>query len=279
LRERGVQPDTLVGVALERGFDLITAYLAILKAGAAFAPLDPAYPRARLLTMFERAGAPFVIATDQMARDLELGERAVQVDDLRASRGRARARTVPTSAAAYGIFTSGSTGEPNCVIVPHAAIVNTLTWRQRWMPLGRGDRVLQTMSPSFDASVWEFFAPLAAGASLVLSLPDGIEGRPLMARQIADAQTADVHATPSWLGVLLDDPALAEARSLRRIICGAEPLPQALQQRVLETPGRALYNLYGPTEAAVDVTAHVCTSDDRSTYAPIGRPIDGVRAL
>src|SRR5690606_4441782 len=146
LRERGVQPDTLVGVALERGFDLITAYLAILKAGAAFAPLDPAYPRARLLTMFERAGAPFVIATDQMARDLELGERAVQVDDLRASRGRARARTVPTSAAAYGIFTSGSTGEPNCVIVPHAAIVNTLTWRQRWMPLGRGDRVLQTMS-------------------------------------------------------------------------------------------------------------------------------------
>src|SRR6185503_6018618 len=144
---------------------------AVLKAGAGFVPLDLGYPRARLLMMIERCGAERVVTDLATAIELELPDsRVILVEDLADVRQPARRMSLdlPATAAAYGIFTSGSTGAPNCVAVSHAAIASTLAWRQRRLPLGADDRVLQAMSPSFDASVWEFFAPLAAGGCVVL---------------------------------------------------------------------------------------------------------------
>ena len=112
----------------------------------------------------------------------DLAERPLRPRPASAGQAGADVLDLPATAAAYGIFTSGSTGAPNCVTVSHAAIASTLAWRQRWLPLGPDDRVLQAMSPSFDASVWEFFAPLAAGGCVVLTLPAGVEGRPLIGR-------------------------------------------------------------------------------------------------
>src|SRR5262249_40335289 len=150
LRARGVKPDELVAVALDRGVDLLAAYLAVLKAGAAFVPFDLTYPRERLLLMLQRCGATRMIATRATAQHLlpRDGD-VITIDDLAATQPLARTAVpkLPPSAAAYGIFTSGSTGVPNCVIVTHAAIANTLAWRQRWMPLQPGDRILQAMSP------------------------------------------------------------------------------------------------------------------------------------
>src|SRR6185503_871734 len=160
---------------------------AVLKAGAGFVPLDLGYPIARLLMMIERCGAARVVTDLATAIDLELPDsRVILIEDLAGVKADAAdaapRRRLPPTAAAYGIFTSGSTGAPNCVAVSHAAITSTLAWRQRCLPLGPDDRVLQAMSPSFDASVWEFFAPLAAGGCVVLTLPAGVEGRPLIAR-------------------------------------------------------------------------------------------------
>ena len=281
LRARGVAADELVGVALDRGVELVAAYLGVLKAGAAFVPLDLEYPRERLRLMVERCGASRVVTTRTTARTLGLSDsRVILVEDLVAATAEPPKRLsvdLPAEAAAYGIFTSGSTGVPHCVTVGHAAITSTLAWRQRWVPLERDDRVLQAISPSFDASVWEFFGPLAAGACVVVSLPPGVDGRPLVAKYLVDERITVLQLTPSWLAVLLDDPALAAARSVRRVICGAEPLSRDLQQRLFDTLDVELYNLYGPTEAAIDVTAFRCARRDPDPFACIGAPIDGAR--
>jgi non-ribosomal peptide synthetase component F len=178
-------------------------------------PLDLAYPRERLMGMIDGCGARRVVTTAAAARTLALpDDRAILLEDLAgdATRRAPVSIALPQEAAAYGIFTSGTTGVPNCVVVSHAAITSTLAWRQRWMPLDKNDRVLQSLSPSFDASI-KFFAPLSAGGCVVLSLPGGSkDGRssPAPARRRAhhggSGDAVDARGA-------LDDPLIDSART------------------------------------------------------------------
>ncbi|MFJ5837261.1 amino acid adenylation domain-containing protein [Streptomyces shenzhenensis] len=288
----GAGPERLVGVALDRGPDLVVALLAVLKTGAAYLPLDTGYPAERLAFMIEDA-APALVVTASGALpahdtptllldDPRTPDRIAVLEAAELTDGERLQPLLPEHPA-YVIYTSGSTGRPKGTAVAHQAIVNRLLWMQDAYGLGPDDRVLQKTPAGFDVSVWEFFWPLITGATLVLARPGGHRDPGYLAGLIREQRVTTAHFVPSMLRVFLDDPAAATARGvLRRVVCSGEALPTDLADRCLALlPGTALHNLYGPTEAAVDVTAWPCGEGTRSAggSVPIGRPVWNTRTL
>ncbi|WAZ19304.1 amino acid adenylation domain-containing protein [Streptomyces cinnabarinus] len=279
LRSLGAGPGSVVAVSVPRSTELIVSLLAVLKAGAAYLPLDPDYPAQRLAYMLQDA-APVCAVTDRAGRLPEgSGTPLVVLEGLDVSAypwvdpGRALTPAHP----AYVIYTSGSTGRPKGVVVSHGAIDNRLRWMQHEYGLGAGDRVIQKTPSSFDVSVWEFFWPLREGATLVVADPGGHKDPVYLARLIREQAVTTCHFVPSMLQVFLSGPDAAGCGGLRRVFCSGEALPRETANafgRIL--PGVELHNLYGPTEAAVDVTYHAC-APEASGPVPIGRPVWNTR--
>ncbi|MEU4353676.1 amino acid adenylation domain-containing protein [Streptomyces virginiae] len=276
----GAGPGRVVAVALPRSTELVVALNAVLRAGAAYLPLDPDYPADRLAFMLGDA-APAALVTDPatLARLPEdPGVPVVLPEDLDpAAEGSAVAvRPAGPSDPAYVIYTSGSTGRPKGVVVPHSAIVNRLLWTQAEYGLTPADRVLQKTPSSFDVSVWEFFWPLITGATLVVARPQGHLDPQYLARLIRDQHVTTTHFVPSMLRAFLAEPEAAACTGLTRVLCSGEALAPELVGGFHRLYGGAveLHNLYGPTEAAVDVTARACLPDDAERDSvPIGRPV------
>ncbi|WP_433590320.1 amino acid adenylation domain-containing protein [Nocardia sp. CA-145437] len=280
---RGAGPDTLVGLAMRRSLDLLVGMYAVVKAGAAYLPIDSDHPADRIAAVLEQ-GRPLCVLTTA-ADGIELPDLAPRFDidiaDLSVHSGRPVTdadRTAPLRAdhLAYVIFTSGSTGKPKGVGVSHAAIVNRLRWMQHAYPLDPSDVVLQKTPATFDVSVWEFFWPLQIGARLVIAAPDGHRDPAYLARVIAEKGVTTAHFVPSMLSVFLTDTEVSGCTGLTRVFCSGESLPAATVAEFHAALGAGpeapqLHNLYGPTEAAVDVTAWHCTPG--STDVPIGAPV------
>ncbi|MEV4138617.1 amino acid adenylation domain-containing protein [Dactylosporangium sp. NPDC049742] len=259
LLDRGVGPESVVGVQLPRGVDMVVALLGVLKAGAAYLPIDPDLPAERVA--FMTAGAAFVVTEETDASGL------------------APAADVPVlpDNPAYVIYTSGSTGQPKGVVVSHAGIVNRLVWMQARFGLQPGDRVLHKTPFGFDVSVWELFWPLIQGAVMVIARPDGHRDPAYVADLIRDERVDTVHFVPSMLDAFLATPEAAACIGLRRVVCSGEALGAAVRDRFFEVlPGVGLFNLYGPTEASVDVTEFEVVADG-SAVVPIGRPVFNTR--
>jgi amino acid adenylation domain-containing protein len=297
LRRLGVGPEAVVAVAMERSVEMIVALLGILKAGGAWLPLDPTYPRERLAFLLADSGAKLALAQERWRARLPAGPVEVFALDGGegglgqdgAGEGANPPRATGPAGAAYVIYTSGSTGWPKGVLNSHAAIVNRLRWGQQTFPLGTGDRVLQKTPFTFDVSVWEMFAPLVAGAELVMARPEGHRDNAYLVEVIRDRRITTIHFVPSMLGAFLDGldgPALDSCRSLRRVMASGEALTADLVARFharfgAPRPGGApaveLRNLYGPTEAAVEVSSWRCSPADAGRGVPIGRPIANLR--
>ena len=277
LRARGVGPDVVVGLCAERSPEMVVALLAILKAGGAYLPLDPGLPPDRLAYMLADASAPVLIIQDALAGLLPEGDTVrVRLDADAPAIARQPATppdsTVAPDNLAYVIYTSGSTGRPKGVMNAHRGIVNRIAWMQDAYRLTPADRVLQKTPFGFDVSVWEFFWPLAFGATLVVARPGGHQEPAYLAGLIERAGITIAHFVPSMLQAFLEAADLSRCRTLRDTICSGEALPVETQNRFLQQlPGR-LHNLYGPTEAAVDVTWHPCRPGEGGPL-PIGRPI------
>ncbi|MFD5286343.1 amino acid adenylation domain-containing protein [Streptomyces rubrogriseus] len=280
LQALGAGPGTVVAVSVPRSVELVVTLLAVLKAGAAYLPLDPDYPAARLTYML-RDAAPVCAVADRAGRlpdgtDAEV----VVLDGLDVSSyaWTDPARALTPAHPAYVIYTSGSTGRPKGVVVPHRAIDNRLRWMQHEYGLTAADRVLQKTPSSFDVSVWEFFWPLREGATLVVAEPGAHKDPVRLARLIREQGVTTCHFVPSMLQVFLGTPeASGCAAVLRRVFCSGEALPRETASAFARAlPGVRLHNLYGPTEAAVDVTYHACDPADRGPV-PIGRPVWNTR--
>ncbi|WP_051807117.1 non-ribosomal peptide synthetase [Streptomyces sp. NRRL F-2664] len=278
----GAGPGRVVAVALPRSAELVVALNAVLRAGAAYLPLDPGYPADRLALMLADA-APVALVTDTATRahlPQDASVPVVVVDDPGSSAVGAAAGAAVRAARpgdpAYVIYTSGSTGRPKGVVVPHSAIVHRLLWAQGEYGLTPGDRVLQKTPSSFDVSVWEFFWPLITGATLVVARPRGHLDPQYLARLIRDRGVTTAHFVPSMLRAFLGEPEAAGCTGLTRVLCSGEALAPDLVGAFHRMYGGAveLHNLYGPTEAAVDVTHRACPPQDadRDTV-PIGRPV------
>ncbi|WP_460395175.1 amino acid adenylation domain-containing protein [Actinophytocola sediminis] len=261
LRDRGAGAGTVVAVDIPRSVELVVALHAVVRAGAAYLPLDPEHPAERRELMVADANPVVTLVAEDVAA-------------LAATPARRDWRAATPAEPAYVIYTSGSTGRPKGVIVSHGAVVNRLAWMADAHPLGPGDAVLQKTPAGFDVSVWEFFLPLAHGAELVVARPDGHRDPTYLAEEITATGVTTVHFVPSMLGAFLTDPAAATCTGLRRVFCSGEALPAETVARFRAAlPAVELHNLYGPTEAAIDVTAWRTTPADATAPVPIGTPV------
>ncbi|MGH7979695.1 MAG: non-ribosomal peptide synthetase, partial [Limisphaerales bacterium] len=283
LRKLGAGPDVLVGICAERSLEMVVGLLGVLKAGAAYVPLDPQYPKDRLAFMLEDSAAPVLLTQAKLAGALPAsGSRIVQLDadwpEIANESPNPLQNTVKSQNLAYMIYTSGSTGRPKGALNTHRGIVNRLIWMQNTYQLTPDDRVLQKTPFSFDVSVWEFFWPLLAGARLVMARPNGHKDPDYLAHLIAREKITTAHFVPSMLRAFLDQDELRlNCSSLKRVICSGEVLPMELQRRFFSVLAAQLYNLYGPTEASVDVTYWACQQNSLLSFVPIGRPISNTR--
>ena len=284
LQRLGVGPDVFVGICVERSLEMVIGILGILKAGGAYAPLDPSYPAERLGFMLGDAQVPVLLTQKGLVQELDKnGAHIVYLDSDWQAIAQQKAEN-PSSGAepdnlAYVLYTSGSTGRPKGVMVPHRALCNHMSWMTRTFPLNTKDHVIQRTPFSFDASVWEFYAPLMAGARLVIAPSDTARDPARMVDTIAQKQVTVLQVVPSLLQMLLEEPGFETCRCLRRTFCGGETLPVELQARFLNCMDAELCNLYGPTEATVDATFRICRGEAERGTVPIGRPVDNTQVF
>ncbi|MEH2305427.1 amino acid adenylation domain-containing protein [Nostoc sp.] len=282
LQSLGVSADVLVGICVERSLEMVVGLLGILKAGGAYVPLDPEYPQDRLSFMLADAQVPVLLTQQHLVEKLpENQARVVHLDKdwfaIAKSSQENPIAQVQASNVAYVIYTSGSTGQPKGVILSHSNLCNHMFWMQATFPLTKKDKVLQKTPFGFDASVWEFYAPLLAGGQLLIAESGGHTDSAYLLKLIAQQQVTTIQLVPSLLQMLLQQGGIETCHSLKHVFCGGEVLPVALQEGLLSKLDVNLHNLYGPTEACIDATFWNCQREIYPQLVPIGRPIDNTQ--
>ncbi|HEV2704406.1 MAG TPA: amino acid adenylation domain-containing protein [Pyrinomonadaceae bacterium] len=278
LRRQGVGAESLVGVLVERSTEMIVALLGVLKAGAAYVPLDTSHPAERLRYMIEDASVEVVLTGARVATEACDGLACVRVLGMAAPEMEQESGEDFESGAdayniAYVIYTSGSTGRPKGVMISHEAVCNTLLWRKRTFALSAADRILQNIPYTFDPSVWQIFGALISGATLVLVEPEGHQDSARLVSQMARQRITITDFAPSMLQVILEQKGLEQCRHLRCVFAGGEALPVNLPPRFYARLDASLFNQYGPTETAIDAAYWQCEREQQHHTVPIGRPI------
>jgi amino acid adenylation domain-containing protein len=287
LRALGIGPETLVGLCLDRSVELVIGLLGILKAGAAYVPLDPSYPKERLSFMLEDAGISVLLTRQGLVEKLsEHQARIVLMDRLQESSSTESTdnpvvETRPENLA-YVIYTSGSTGQPKGVMVQHLSLVATIVALMDAYKLETKDSLLQFVSPSFDAFAEELYPTLCSGATLVLH-PQPTELTPAQVISLIEAlRITTLHIPPAYLSPLVEElQGMARGRldSVRLFITGGESLPveRLAQLKSLGQPALRFINAYGPTEATITTTLYEASTEAAElaqwSSVPIGRPI------
>ncbi len=275
----GVTPGQPVAVACPRGVAGVAALLGSWYAGAAYLPLDPGHPVARLADAVADSGCAVALTTPEVAQRLADPFAACTVLDVSALRPADAAvsspslppRTPSPDDLAYLIYTSGSTGRPKGVRVGHAALASFLAGMDQLVPLAPGESVAGLTTVSFDIAGLEHWLTLRTGATLTVADDETARDGAALARWVASSGVTVLQATPSSWRMLLDggwsgDPGL-------RALCGGEPMPVVLGERLLELTSE-VWNVYGPTETTIWSTAHaVRPSDLEHTYVPVGHPL------
>ncbi|SFN54139.1 non-ribosomal peptide synthetase [Variovorax sp. OV329] len=289
LRERGVVPGCTVGLCMQRSFAMVVSLLALFKAGGTYLPLDSEHPPERLETMLADAAPRFVLVDAHTGAALRALAAAANFNfvevpaDGGAMPAAEAAPSVPDLSQpdhlAYLIFTSGSTGLPKAAQLAHRGLSNHVQWMNRALGLDASDRVLHKTSISFDASIWEFFSPLACGAQIVIAPPDAHRDTHRLVETLHDNAISVVQFVPSEMRVVLDEARMAQCASLRYVLCGGEALDRELALAFRRHfPSTRLGNFYGPTEATVDSAWYeVGNSVPERPVVPIGRPVDNAQ--
>ncbi len=276
LRALGAGSDVLVGIFLERSIACVVSGLAVLKAGAAYLPLDPALPAERLAFMLQDSDVRAVITRQGLAAKLPSGtSNVIQVDadaaKIAAHAGRMFETEADASHLAYVIYTSGSTGQPKGVEITRAGLASLIAWHNRAFRVTSVDRASLLASIGFDATVWELWPYLEAGASVHIP-EDGVRNDVEALRDWMVEEKITIGFVPTPLAELMIQTEWPAAAALRILLTGADTLHRRPPQGLPFT----LVNNYGPTESTVVATSGTVTPAASDTRQPsIGRAIDG----
>ncbi|WP_169713522.1 non-ribosomal peptide synthetase [Paludifilum halophilum] len=280
LKKKEVAPGVLVGVYLERSWESIISLFAIWKAGGAYLPLDPSYPRERIAMIAEDSGMSLLVTTRKMSESLfpQVNVPFLFVDEewdavaQEETENGILSQDWSLDHLAYVFFTSGSTGRPKGVSMIHRALMHQMIWQYREFPLEEGDGVFFKTSVSFDPCLLEMCLPLLWGGRVIVGPPE-VELRP--DKQVEIIQDEDVTRlilVPTILDRLLDVPSFSECTSLREVLVGGEPLAPELVKKFFSKMNIKLVNRYGPTESCIDVTTWDCDVEKIEGRVPIGYP-------
>ncbi len=275
LRRLGVKNDMLVGIFVSRSLEMVTGILAVLKAGGAFLPIDPAYPEERLAYMLNDSKIPVLLSRESLLDSLpEYSGTIVCFDreeNIIASQNDENPENITSpDNLAYVIYTSGSTGKPKGTMLAHRGLCNLALAQQENFRVKTGSRIFQFSSLSFDASVWEFVMALLSGATLNLASLEVVASGQALTQVLEQMKVTTITLPPSVLSVLPQEP-LPE---LNTIIVAGEKCSGELAARWNKK--RRFFNAYGPTETTVCASMHLC----RGIYPqgpPIGKPIANFR--
>ncbi|MEU7555860.1 non-ribosomal peptide synthetase [Streptomyces sp. NPDC044571] len=272
LAEAGVGQESLVGVCVERSAELLVALLAVLKRGAAFVPLDPALPVARVAVVTADARVTAVLAGQSQRERLADLPAPLLAVPAEGSAPHPPQVEVTLDHAAYAYYTSGSTGTPKGVVIDHRCAAGRLEWLGRRYGLQRGDRVIHKTPLIFDVAIWELFGPLAAGATVLMADPGAESDVVHLSRLLATERTVFAHFVPSMLNAYLDLAPDTPAPDLRWVQLSGEAAGSHLLERFRKRFDAELHNLYGQTE-----TSEVAGWEGRSYPGegglPLGRPL------
>lgn len=286
LRAKGVVPDSFVAVVANRSIEMIVAIYGIVKAGAAYLPIDPSYPEERIRYMLEDSKVPIVLCAHADI-NFEADVEKIYISDYRKIEN--RAENLPhcnnPHSLLYLIYTSGTTGRPKGVMCHNTGLINRILWMDSRYTLGEDDVILQKTTYTFDVSVWEIFWWAIKGCKVVM-LNQGDEKNPMaICDAIEKYKVTTMHFVPSMLNMFLisieEMPQYCnKLDSLRFVFSSGEALMTShshLFKKLLTDNGKRakLINFYGPTEASIDVTYYDCTGDEE--MVPIGKPIDNIK--
>ncbi|MEC4812177.1 MAG: amino acid adenylation domain-containing protein [Scytonema sp. PMC 1069.18] len=284
LSHLGVKPNVLVGICMERSLEMVIGLLGILKAGGAYVPLDPEYPQERLTFIADDTQTLVMLTQQKLVSSLPtLKAKVICLDseweEIAQHSQENFVSEVNIDNLIYVIYTSGSTGTPKGVMIPHRGICNTLHWRQSKFELTPRDKVLQTISLSFDPSVWQIFWPLSFGGQLIMARPGGHKDPAYFIHEVVKREITILGLVPSIIQALVEEKGFENCQTLRHVTTGGEPLSVELMERFYACLNldRILVNCYGPTEASIDVTTWVCQRGTDYTSIPIGQPIANVQ--
>ena len=289
--KKDLKPDSLIGLCVERSLDMIIGILGILKAGAAYVPLDPDYPQDRLEYMIEDSHEGLVITQkDIVAKDGFLDKLhhdellVIDSDEVKADLKKQSADNLAKVSGpdnlAYVIYTSGSTGRPKGVMIEHRNLVNHMIWMIREFKFNSSDVIFQKTPYSFDASVWELFLPFIIGAKGVVSGSSGHKDPQYLVDKIISEKITVVQFVPALLDLIMNDYSSKIGSSkLKRIFCGGEALKLTTNISKLDLQKIKLCNLYGPTESTIDSSFNdnISLLNSEPSSIPIGMPIDNIK--
>ncbi|MEM9444829.1 MAG: amino acid adenylation domain-containing protein [Verrucomicrobiota bacterium] len=256
LIEKGIKPESVVGIAVERSFEMVISLLAVLKAGAAYLPLDRTYPEERLRFLLSDSGSSALITTGDFTIEDSVEKTLTRINldtiSLSSYSSKNPKTNVQPDNLAYLIYTSGSVGKPKGTLIQHRGLVNLTEDKIRVCEITSDDCILQFFSFSFDGSVPEFVMTLAAGAKLLLAPAENLLPGPSLRDLINKHQVSHITITPSALNAL---PA-HKYPSLKMVLVGGEAPPQELIEHWSQ--GRKFINAYGPTETSVNASMVTC---------------------
>lgn len=277
LQSRGVKPGSVVGIMVNRSIDMVAGVIGILKAGAAYLPIDPEYPSHRIQYMLNNSNTDLLLTSYELAERIDSGYNTICIKNEEIECFDCIEPNIKPSPdnLAYIIYTSGSTGNSKGVMIEHKSIVNTLEWRRKYYGFNPNDAVLQIPSFSFDSSVEDIFTALISGARLVLINQEDRFDLPQLREILIKQKITNLLVVPSFYRVLLDEIS-DSMKNVRIITIAGESFTSTLVSKHFEKLGNVrLVNEYGPTENSV------CTSfyefDKDRTEVLIGKPINNTK--
>ncbi|MDC7221644.1 MAG: amino acid adenylation domain-containing protein [Spirochaetales bacterium] len=281
LINNGVKQESIVGLSLERSFEMVVGLLGILKAGGAYCPMEPTHPDEYKSYLIQDAGLDIILTSHEYVdslQSLKTGLKVFSLEDLPNENFNNPSVNVSLDNRCYVFYTSGSTGKPKGVDVLHEGVVDRILWMDRTFNFGKERKTLLKTPYNFDVSGMEFWLPLMTGAPLVISEPGGHLDNSYLKDVIIKENISIVHFVPSLLKTFLKLEMVEECASLEDVFCCGEALPADVVNEFYRIfPNVKLHNLYGPTEATIFITYWKC--ENNISVVPIGLPVSNTQVF